>query len=430
MAFPTLLTSNVGYGDTLSFGHEVDVVPDIALLDADKFPLTTILLNNNSASPAINPQFDMLFDALNPEWFTVNESTTKATSATTFNVDDASGIRIGDILEWYKPGTYQPETEQLLVTGISTNTLTATRAFRFYTGSTRSTIPDESLLHRVGQAIGDKATLSNLVTNQARVMPWVQVTNYCELFIDVLPISLLEQKTKHRGTSDARAYEQRKMMQQVKREMENAFLWGVAGTEAAISTYPGTDFTTGGLYYWINRVSGDSAIYAYPGAGGTIQTQTDLTGAEFRSFITNLFKHGSTEKMLFVSGLLAEAIDSWNLQSVRSSPGNDYFGVKTQRYETSHGVLHIKRHWMLDNPPLSTLATTNLIGNGGFAFAVDMNDIRLRYVNDMSLKLYMDVGVKGDLVKTDQVFGQYGLEVRQPSSHGVIRAVQTYSGTF
>lgn len=431
MAYPQPNSGSQGYQDTLSFAHVVDVAKAIALLDPNENPITSIFMQFPGAKrPAVNPEFNVIRDNLNPEYFTVNNTTTYATSATSIVVDDASGIRVGDVLAIYTPGSYSPAAEQILVTAISSNTLTVTRAFRFYTGSTRTTIPDESLLHQVGQALGDKSLIADLATgsnNIARTVLQKNFINYCELFVETLPVSEVEKNTEHYGTEDWVAWQRKKLMTIFKRKVENALLWGIPGTgnnAVSASLFTGGHFTTGGLYYWITQTGTD---YSYPAAGGENTSDSSISQADFRAWLRRAFRYGSAEKLLFCSDLIAEAIDSWNLSAVRVEAGSEYFGVNTKVYESSHGRVRIIRHKMLENPPLSGLASTNRIGTGGFAFLIDPKDIALRYLQNMDMKLYTNVGVEGDLVKVDKIQGMLGLEVGQPATHAVLRDVTAYT---
>ncbi len=434
MAFPVPLTGAQGYGDSLAAGHVVDMSPVIALLDNDKFPLTTILYNRGKKRPAVNPDFRMLYDVFNPQFFTVNISTSYGSAATSIVVDDGAGISIGSILAIWLPNTGKPAAEQVLVTDRSTNTLTISRAYRFYTGTAQTTIPDESVLQIIGTAKGDKSTYADAVTYDTKTVPQLEVTNYCQYFEKVVALSKIEINTGHYGTPEFRAYQRQKKMKEIKREMEYAFLFGVPGKDTSVTltgpAYAGNVFTTGGLYHWISQTG---VNYSYPSAPGVIQDQAELTESEFLDFLYNSFDHGSDTKWLFCSRLILRAIDSWQSPDLRIQPGNETYGVKPRVWTTAIGTVNFVHHPMLEvlqkgntaGPlQLGAAATT---GTQGMGFLVDMEDIELRYLQNMDLTMEMDVGVTGDNVKGDKISGMVGFQLHTPGYHGMIRNVGTFA---
>lgn len=424
-----ILSGNVGWGDTLAAAKVYNVSPTMAIIDPVDTPFATFLLNSpGKKRPITNTKFQILTDLYNPQFWTTNLSTTGITTVTTLTVDSNAGLRVGDILGIITPGNAFPQTELLRVDAVnSTTSIDVTRSFRFYTGSTRVAIPDEAILFDAGQLVGDKATLANMVSTISKMQDQVEIVNYAELFVDVTPISDIEARTEHYVEKNPRDWKNRLMLSNLKRRIEKALMFGVPGTEAAPSAVPGTDFTTGGYYYWMRRVVGDNAIYGYPGAPAAYKQDTDLSQADFRRFLSDGFLHGAEEKLLFVSPLCAEAIDSWNLTAVRVEAGSEFFGVRTKVYASSHGVVRIIPHRLLRNPPLSGLASTNQVGLGGMMLLVDPTDVQLVYLQGRDFMMETNVGVAGDEVKSDKASGVVGLLMHNPAKHGVFEGVKTYS---
>lgn len=444
MAFPSPAGSFFGYADALDFAHKLDVADMIALLNPNENPFTSILLQIGNKKPAVNPKFDLLYDVLNPEWFTVNVTTTYTNTNTLIIVDDATGLRIGDILEIYTPTSVSPATEHVQITAIAANNtgITITRSFHFTTGSTATTIPDESVLHVVGQTIGDKAILSDLAGGSGivRTIPPLQVTNYCQLFEDVVSLSKVEMNTEHYGTPDYRNHLRNKAMQSLKRRIENAFIWGVAKKDTAGTSgiLNGQTFSTGGFWYWLNQTGSN---YSYPSQPGYIlNVAGQLTQSSFQGFLRAAFRYGSGEKWFFVSPLLAQAIDSWNLTAVRVGADSQLFGVNTKQYVSSFGKVNIVQHKMLEvfdsrmrgltAGPLRIASSGyndyTAPSNGSFGFLVDMEDVRVRYLQNMDLTMLTDVGVKGDQPVYDAIYGMLGLELRTPAKHAAIYGFTSY----
>jgi hypothetical protein len=406
----------------------------IAILDKDEYPMSTILFTRNKKRVAVNPDFRMLYDVFNPTFFTVNRSTTYTSAETSIVLDDASGVSIGDVLAVWPANTAKPAAEQVLVTNKVTNTLTVSRAFAFYTGTTQTTIPDESVLQIVGSVRGDKTTYADVVATDSKTIPQLEVTNYCELIFKVVPLSRVESNTSHYGTPEYRAWQRQKKLIEAKRQLEYAFLFGIPQkvaitTQLTGSIYTGQSFHTGGLYYWLSQ---SGVNYSYPSAPGVIQDQADLTEAEFVDFVYNSFDHGSSEKWLFATRRILRAIDSWQSPDIRITPGAETYGVKPRVWETAIGKVNLVHHPMLEvfqkgntgGPlQLASAATTDM----GMAFLVDMEDIELRYLQNMDLQMQLDVGIDGDEVRGDKISGMIGFQLHTPGNHGMIRNVSTFS---
>lgn len=433
MAFPVPNTGGQGYGDTLAAGHVIDMTGAIALLDRDEYPMSTILLTRNKKRPAVNPDFRMLYDVFNPTFFTVNRSTTYTSAETSIVLDDASGVSIGDVLAIWATNTAKPAAEQVLVTNKSSNTLTISRAYAFYTGTTQTSIPDESVLQIVGSAKGDKTKYQDVVDYDSKTVPMLEVTNYCEFIFKVVPVSRIEANTSHYGTPEYRAHQRNKKLIEAKRQLEYAFLFGIPQKVASVSLtgpgYAGNVFHTGGLYYWLSQ---SGVNYSYPSAPGVIQDQADLTEAEFVDFVYNSFDHGTNEKWLFASRRILRAIDSWQSADIRIVPGAETYGVKPRVWETAIGRVNLVHHPMLEifqkgntaGPlQLASAATTDM----GMAFLVDMEDIELRNLQNMDLQMQIDVGIDGDEVRGDKISGMIGFQLHTPGNHGMIRNVATFS---
>ena len=172
----------------------VDMAKQIALLDPNEGPLLSFLkLAKNNSRCVYNPKFEWLEDDLMETWSSVSEAHTAA--ATTIKTADGTIFRVGDIVKVPSTG------ECMLVSAISTNDLTVTRA---YGSTTAAAIADDADLLIIGSAMPENS-------NGREVKSTVESNgyNYTQIFRTPIALSGTEAASKLHGGRD-RAYQRRK----------------------------------------------------------------------------------------------------------------------------------------------------------------------------------------------------------------------------
>jgi hypothetical protein len=362
----------------------VDMANEIALLEPDAAPLTVLMKRaQERVKETINPEFKFLEDELSPRFDAVNYSTGYTDGATSVVVDNGSYFRSGHVIRNTDTG------EQMLVTGVSTNTLTVTRGW----GTTAAAaIADNNTIMIVADASAEGATSATAKTTQEAVK-----TNYTQIFRTPFEVTGTADASEQYGGKDI-AYLQKKHGIEHKRDMERAFLFGEAK----------------------NDVSGSKPIRATAGLNSFITTnRTDasgtLTEAEFETFCRTLFRYGSSKKVLFASPLLVSAINSWALGKLQTVSSEKTYGISVKEYLGGHGTLYIVKHNLLEQD------------YAGYGMAVDTDNVRYRPLRGRDTKLKMNIQANDSDTRKDEYLTEAGLEVKLEKTHGVLYGVTSYA---
>lgn len=126
-----------------------------------------------------------------------------------------------------------------------------------------------------------------------------------------------------------------------------------------------------------------------------------LTAPDFNTFLREGFTYGNSTKMLFCGGLVLQAINEFARGQLQTKPLDSTYGVKIGEYQTAFGNIN------LVHDPL-------FVGEyAGYAFLLDMECFRYRYMNNRDTKLMINVqspDVDGEI---DQYLTETGLERKQ-----------------
>ena len=318
---------------------------------------------------------------LSPRWDAVNFASGYNTSATSIVVDNGSYFRAGHIIRNTDTG------EQMLVTAVSTNTLTVTRAF----GSTAAAaITDNDSILIIGDASAEGADSPAVKTTQES-----KVTNYTQIFRTPFDVTETADASEMYGGRDL-SYLRKKHGIEHKKDMERAFLFGEKKEDTS-GTQPRR--TTAGLnsYVTTNRTDASGA----------------LTEAEFETFCRSLFRYGSKKKTLFASPLVVSAINSWAGAKLQVVPSDKTFGISISQYVTGHGTLNLVKHDLLEQD------------YSGYAFGVDTSNVMYRPLRDTSLK--MNIQDADSDTQKDEYLTEAGLQVNLEKTHAVLYGVTSYS---
>ena len=141
----TVISNSRNTGNIAQDRRVVDMGKQIALLDPNESPFVTFLkVAKKDARCVYNPRFEWLEDDLITAQSTVATAISSAT-ATSLSVEDGSIFRSGDIIHLPAVG------ENMLVTAVSSNTLTVSRAYG--TTEAAAAIAAESLVLNLGPAM-------------------------------------------------------------------------------------------------------------------------------------------------------------------------------------------------------------------------------------------------------------------------------------
>lgn len=380
-----------------------DVYPDISLLDPDKAPLVTLLMKLQKKKGVMTPRLEWYEDDYAARW-AQNGATSVAnnTNSTTITVTDGTLFVAGDMLVIPKSsGSGAPELCRVI--SVSSNTLTVKRDVG---GIGADTIPANCAIRLAGKAFEENSSLPNAKTTAP-----AKKTSYLQIFRTVTNFSNTNIATEQYGAPGGdRKRVHRKKLVEHKEQLNAALLWGQASESLTGGPTSQPIRTTMGLRSVISSNITD--------AGGT------LTRKGFEGFARNVFRYGSSKKLLLAPPILCGAFGEWATSFLNISPGETRFGVKINKIETAHGEFMLVRDWMLEN------GISGQSGFGGMAFAIDMDQIFYRYLSgngeSRDTKVLMDVVKDGTDGKRDEIITEAGFMIMQEKRHGMLYNITDY----
>ncbi len=381
---PTMIT---GSRDTINIQQAkrvVDMAKEIALLEPDKAPITVLLKKMaGRKKEAINPEFNWMEDELAPRWDAINYSTGYTAGDTEIVVDNGAYFKVGDVIKSPTSG------EQMLVTGVSTNTLTVSRGW----GNTSAdTLSDDDKITILSNASTEGSDSPTVKTTKE-----VKKTNYTQIIRTPFEVTGTEDASEMYGGKDI-TYLQKKMGIEHSRDIERVFLFGEPKEDTSGSK---PRRFTGGINHWIetNRTN----------ASGT------LTEDEFETFCETVFRYGSKKKLLLASFKVVSAINSWGKDKLQIVPKDETYGLSLKRYLSAHGELLIAKHDLLEE------------SYAGYAFCLDPQYIKIRPLRNRDTQLKTNIQDNDSDTRKDEYMTETGMEFKLEKAHGVLYGVTSYA---
>jgi hypothetical protein len=381
-------------GTKYSQGTETSLVRDVSdkifLLQPDDTPLLAFINGMKGKKAATNPKFEWFEDDLIPPYIDCDAAGT----GTTINVDAGQGTRcrIGDIL-------IAPNGENLLITNISTDALTVTRALGTTPTAYNLLATDQLIV--AGNALAEGSDNAPFRYTKKEVK-----TNYIQIFKDSVEITEVQNASESYGGDD-RTYQRRKKAIEHKRGIEQAFLFGngwedVSGTQAIRGTR--------GLVNFVSTNVTD--------VGGVV------TENEFETFLRTVFTYHPSitapEKLFLCGPVMLSALNFWAKQALRTEVNEKTYGCRIAKYMSAHGDLNIAKH------PLLMVYGTPLLQRN-YNFVIDPLNVKYRFLTGLDTKLYTDTQAKYSAKMLDEYRTYAGLQVMLEKTHGLFKNVTGYA---
>lgn len=369
-----------------------DVSDKMFSLEADITPLATLLMApglKQGASTA--PKIEWLTTGLLPRLTTSTEI--MDTTETGQDVATGTGVyfRSGDVV------LNVNNSERMFVVSVSGDTLTVKRGLGTGTYGTSGTAgASGDILMRLGNASAEMAGLGEI-----RQVKYVNNFNYSQIFRIAGSFSRTAMKTKVYGEQEPGAEKKRKAIEH-KKEINDALFWG--GRQIDSSTR-----MLGGLAYYIS-----SNVTSNVGT---------LTETIFNDWLTDVGRYGSSKKVLFVAPLIWNIINGFvrgKLAINDSGAGVKQYGVAISSYTSPQGKqfgIVPCADWADFTPTASTSSP------GGTAFAVDMDNIQVKWLNGEKTVLLEDRQANDVDGKTFEYLSDLSLEVGNEQFHGKLEGV-------
>ena len=377
----------------------VDAVDKVFLLETNKHPLVSLLTNvgrvwdgkawkGSSIAKAStgNPEFKWFEDVYGGRY----AKATTVSSNTEIHVSGSAYIfTVGDIVKNARTGENMLVT--VVATGGDTTELTVTRAYG--TTTTAATAVGDGLFI-IGNANAENTGARNSNTTQTS-----PETNYTQIFKTTIAVSGTEDAAKLYGGRDL-PYLRAKKATEHALDIERSFWFGEkkTGTDGTYTSMPIR--TTGGVLEFIN--AGNSYVQNQGGA---------LTAPDMNTFLREAFTYGNNRKMLFAGGLVLQAINEIARGQLQTKKEDTTYGIKISEWMTSFGTVDI-----VHNPLF-------VEDYAGYAFLLDMECFRYRYMDGRDTKLMTNVQAPDVDGIVDQYLTEAGLERKQAPRHALIKGI-------
>jgi len=387
---PTIISAVHGTGNVQSERLVVDMSKSIAYLEPESSPLTVVLKRIRSEG-AHNPKFNCLEAPDQPRWDAVNNPGGYAAAAAAIVVDNGTYFAAQDLIKVPRTG------EVMLVTVVAANTLTVTRSYG--TTAAAALNNDEPLLI-IGNAHEEGAALGAIRTIQLEVF-----YNYTQIFRKPFGVTGTEAASLQYGGTDLSVTRRLQGIEHMK-DIERALLFGERAlytptTAPATTTHPLR--LTGGVLSFVSTNIKDAGL--------------DVTENEVEDWLEDLFRYGSSSRLLFCSARWISIINGFARGKLQTVPKDQTYGINLKEYLSGHGTLYIHKHKLLEGTIY-----------GGYAIGIDVEDLAYRYLNangeNRDTKLRVDVGLKGTDAQQDEYLSECGLYLVNEKKHGYIYGPQ------
>lgn len=155
----------------------------------------------------------------------------------------------------------------------------------------------------------------------------------------------------------------------------------------------------------------------------------ELSMEYLEALSVDLFRYGSTEKMVFCGSAFLNAVS----QMVRRN-GEGHFELSSEvkeygiggirRLRTPTGTLVLKAHPLFSQMVGGTNSGTDFTSMDNAGVVLDMRALRYRYLRGRDVKFEKDLQLPGVDAKLAGWIGEVGLEVHHPYTHGLITGVR------
>jgi hypothetical protein len=373
-----------------------EIAEDVSDIIGIVSPFETPLLDHlgDPARAARSTVHEWIEDSLLPNTDAINQSsfTPSPTTAGSITVDNGARFRVGDLV---KPAN---STEVMFVTVVASNTLAVTRG---YGGTTPVALADNMPLLILGNAAleGDERPAARF-TNRARK------ANYTQIFTSSVEVSGSQLAVKSIGVADELDYQKQDRLRELLRDLENCVINGVAPSATQIGS-SSIRRTMNGLLPSITTntfIPGVDSIPDGDGAGSDLLNESVLNAA-----MKQIWENSSGAiDTIVVNGFQKRRINSFIAGNIGYTPADTRYREMVAVYESDFGVARVvlSRYVPADTILLLDSSRLDVLPLAGRSFH------------------YKPLASSGD-AEVGHLIGEYTLEMRNESAHGVISGLAT-----
>jgi len=363
-----------------------EMAEDVSDLVSIVSPYETPLLDHlgDPARSAASTYYEWMEDDLLPNTDTINDTTiADPTNESTFTVTHGSRFRVGDQLR------AEGSLETMLVTVIDGNDLLVTRG---YGGTTKAPIANSQVVHILGNAAleGDDAPAARFTTRVRR-------GNWTQIFTASVRVSGSDLAVRKLAVSDELDYQKQERLREMLRDLEATVICGTApaangeGSATVRRTMKGILPTITSNVFKPN-VSGFPA-------------DTDLSEGQLNLALRTIWEKSSARvDTIVVNGYQKRRINGFITSTARSyQPADGHYRDMVSTYESDFGVCRVI---LCRSVPANTV------------LLLDSTRVNVLPLAGRSFQ-YKPLASTGDY-ESGEVLGEYTLEFRNESAHGVI----------
>lgn len=373
-------------GNVTAVRRVVDIAKTIDVLEPDSAPLTQ-LTKKIEKKVAINPDFKWLEEESLTRTATAAATTTAGVTQVAVTTGQGVRFRIGDIVNVPSTG------EQLLVTGVSTDTLDVTRGTNAGTVAAAGVAADATLLI-IGNTNEEHATKRAMLIGDQ-----TEKTNYTQIIRTPFGASRTAQNSEMYGGRDIK---HQRMMQLIEhqKDIERTFWFGAPKLFTGGTHYRRA---TGGVDYWISTNAQN--------ASGAVTEQ------EFTDFLRTGFRYGSKTKWLFAAPLLVAALSFWGHSKLMVTPREKTFGIAVQQWLSPFGLVNV----VLSN--IFTETSTY----SGYGYLIDPEQLKYRFLSNSDTVLKTNIQANDADGEEDEYLSEVGLHFSQEKKAALLYGITSYS---
>ena len=370
-----------------------ELAEDVSDLIGIVSPYETPLLDylGDAKRPAASTIHEWIEDELLPNTDTVNQSSfsPNAQDATAITVANGTRFRAGDQVRPFGA------REVMLVSSVAGNVLTVVRRY----GST----PASNLSNGLKLTILGNAALEGDDRPDARFTSRVRKRNYTQIFTAGVEVSGSMLASRQIAVADEIDYQKQERLRELLRDLENCVLNGVA----APANPQGNATTRRTLAGVIPGIATNQFV---PGAGGFPAgggSGTDLNEALINTAMRTIWEQSQGRiDTIVVGGAMKRRINSFLSAARTATPSETRFRDLVSVYESDFGACRVLlSRWM----------------PGDTVLFLDSSRVEVLPLRGRSF-FYKPLAATGDR-ESGQVIGEYTLEFRNESAHGLIRGL-------
>ncbi len=353
-----------------------------------------------------DPEFSWWEKSLSARRLQLTTALTVSATTALFSGGGALGFKEGDLF-------YVANSGEIVAVTADPTSDNALNIQRGYSGTTAAavTITNDSVnpyLIHIGSAFEEGSLAPTGVSYDP-----TKKYNYTQIFRDTLEATRTAIKTRLR-TGDAIKEAKRECLEYHSMGIERAFWFGTRNE----TTKNGKPLrTTGGVLSQIP--AGNVLTPAAPATGFTM--------AEVETMMEQIFREGSSEKMVFSGNLFMLGIQ----QAIRKNTayqfmsGQKEYGMNVSRLVSPFGELILKTHPQFNQMPGGTSGSTPgaFYGVNSWGFVLDMSNIRYVTFSGDDTRYEADLQVNGMDGMKSGYLTECGLQLEHASTHFVIKNV-------